>query len=182
MKFELYKNEIYVDFPLEKDLIILIGENGTYKTKTLEKIKSYFQENGEKVLYFSEERFVNFTKEDIENWLIVDTLSSKNLSAEYDLNKILNYKFPVKGSFIKEGSFQLVNFFYNIYKQEEKFNLIIDTPETNIHLSRKKNLINDLLSLDSVNKLIVATHCPSIIADNYTNDCVFSTDEIITQL
>lgn len=168
-----------VSFPVENSLSIVIGPNGSYKTKTLELLFEYFLERNENVLFFPDENRQFFlTEEDIEKVVHYKDIKSKfSIVEKHELDLSLLKPESFYGKVITSGYLQLANIVCSILLQEEPTVVIIDMPERNLSIAWQNNLINDLLSLPNVKKLIVATHSPSILSSHWGNcikieDCV----------
>jgi predicted ATPase len=63
---------------------------------------------------------------------------------------------------IFSGFMQLVNLFAQAYLAPKGTTLIIDEPERNLHISFQQTLIEDLMTIPSIGKIVMATHAPSI--------------------
>lgn len=160
--------EVEVSFPVDDELAILIGLNGSGKSLTLQLLKEYWEDQGEEVLYFPDERF--FTKEACDSlWYLVEN----DLLDKYKLQKDMMKPKEMEGRFIHAGYYQLLNFFGTIMSHFEKYNkeviVIIDEPERNLHISHQSKLLSDIFSLNNVKKLVVATHSPEIISNHFEN-------------
>lgn len=162
-----------VNFPVENDLSIITGMNGTGKTQTLLLLKKYFEEQGENVLYFPADRKSNVTIEDLDAFEVMYALSSgESLLTKYDLKSPLmaDDLAEVYGDYIRSGFVQIANFYCNIMKAKPNTIVLIDTPERSLHVLIKRHLINDLIKMQSVKKLIVVTHCPEILGSYWDNN------------
>lgn len=167
-------NRFTIDFPVDQKVSIVIGPNGSYKSHTLRALKKHFEKNGERVLYFSDQRVFQTTKEEAlkgaeiekEKIRLRELISTKEkkkpLYEKYklDLDKI---DFEENGV-IRSGFMHIVEIATKILLAKERPIVIIDEPEKNLHLRVQNELIQDLLGL-GLKKLIVATHSPSIIGD-----------------
>ena len=162
-----------LNFPIENDISILIGTNGSGKTHTLNYLKQYFENNGENVLYFPDYRYFTSepykTKDIINSFIVMKKLTNEIIHInsdylEYDLNKLYSYH----NKPIYNGIIQWINFMGNILLDQRNDKIvIIDTPETNMDITLRRQLLDDILSIGSIKKLIVCTHAPEIIGDRY---------------
>lgn len=166
-----------VKFPINNKISIIIGKNGTGKTKLLELLFDYYKEKNEEVLYFPEYRKFEFTKEDVLNVKTMLDMMNNNIFKEYDItekNIEMIIKFlPNKGEFISSGKAQIINFICKIVLSKNPI-VMIDFPETNLDISSRETLIDNLLSLN-IKKLIVVTHDPVIVSD-YEN-CIVQIED-----
>jgi len=163
-----------LQFPVDQDKTYLIGGNGTGKSHTLFHLKQYFEEQGESVIYFPDDRSFLLDPEKCYSML----RTSKNLrelvgiekkfSDEYNIN--LDQLFLEKhyGRYISSGLLQLVNFYCTIESAPEKSVVLIDEPEKHIDYLKRDNLINTFFNFSNTKKIIVATHCPSIINGDFS--------------
>lgn len=64
---------------------------------------------------------------------------------------------------------ELVLFYELLFKSTPNSLILIDEPEISLHISWQNNLIDDLLQIGNINslKMIIATHSPDIIGDNW---------------
>lgn len=64
---------------------------------------------------------------------------------------------------------ELILFYELIFKAEENSLILIDEPEISLHISWQNNFIKDLKEINRISKLnvIIATHSPDIIGDNW---------------
>lgn len=167
---KLYE-EMTVSFPMEEDLTILVGENGSGKTNLLKLLKEHWEEEGKEVLYFPAERL--FTKKAHTSlWYLFDD----KLLTKYNLKKDLMHPAEMEGHYIHSGYYQILNFFGTIMNHLEQVNkeviVIIDEPERNMQLENQSMLLEDILSMGLVNKLVVATHSPFIIDKNWRDKVI----------
>jgi predicted ATP-dependent endonuclease of OLD family len=158
-------NKYPVKFPIEEDLIILIGENGTGKTKTLEAVNEYFKEHGENTLYFPYNRKLTVTKEDIIKTKSMSKLLNINIFDTFDI-KLNRLQYIKKGTFINSGFVQIINFITNIMFLKEESIILIDLPEKSLHTTIRRKFINEIQKLPNIKKLIIVTHSPEIIVEN----------------
>lgn len=181
-------NKYDLQFPVDQDKTYLIGENGTGKSHTLFHLKTYFEEQGEPVIYFPDDRFFLLDPDECYSML----RKSKNLrelvgmekkfTDEYNIN--LDQLFLEKhyGAYISSGMLQLVNFYCTIESASEKSIVLIDEPERHIDYIKRNNLINTFFNFPNTKKIIVATHCPSIINGDFSlilniDDCIIKDNE-----
>ena len=122
-------NKYQIEFPLNDKTVIIIGPNGSGKTKLLENVRDYFYEKGENVLYFPNDRLLTITYEDYQNAVdkldsivLANTLGEKKFTniikkwklSEQDnptLKRDLEYQY---GTYINSGSMQATNFLTKI--------------------------------------------------------------------
>ena len=181
----MYIGEIFnksFNFPIENRLSIIIGMNGTGKTLALRKLKEYFEQNNENVVYFPEpeKRILYGDPQEIKtilhNNFDLELLNPENTIKNnfnmaylnYAIDNIENYL----NDYIDSGYIQIINFLYHILRAEKESIILIDTPETNFDIIVQHNLLDYILSLCTVKKLIVCTHSPSIINNNWDSSIV----------
>lgn len=177
-----------IDFPLEKDLSIIIGYNGSGKTTVLNHLNDYLLDKGENVLYFKEQRHFNLDYEKVYEMLRAEQNLKKLFNKEDFNNLVSSHHLNIEELFLKEsfighsfisnGKHQLVNFFCNIKSLKEPATILIDLPETNIDSMTRKYLLDFLFNLKNTKKLIVVTHCPMIASSIY-KDHIIDIENII---
>ena len=163
-----------LNFPVENKLSIIIGAHGTGKTLTLKRLKEYFEQHDENVIYFPEPENriltgdINEIKMILENNFSLELLDPniENYFQMDTVNWILNRLELYINDYIDSGYVQLINFLYNILKVDKESIVIIDTPEAGLDIIVQRNLLQYLLNLCNTKKLIVCTHSPTII-DKY---------------
>lgn len=177
-------NKYDVNVPIKDRLNIIIGDNGSGKTKVLELLKDYYIENGENVLYFSSDRFIEFGKEDMDAYDVSEKLLGKNSLRErielaYDISDPFSYEEIEYGKHIDCGYLQLINFFYKIaIDPRDNLIVIIDYIERSLHLLIKRQIINDLLKFLKIKNMIISIYSPSIVENGHQDkfisieDCV----------
>lgn len=169
--------EYEVNFPLEESLSILIGENGSGKTKILEALSHHFKKEGKKVIYLPDSRTFSFSDKDAY-WLIFEEETAnkeKSLFRKYDIQSDMLDIVNTEGQPIYSGKVQLANIFCLLQQhRNEQIIVIIDELEKNIHLSHQRSLITDMLKYDNIEKLIVSTHSPDVV-EHWFENCVQST-------
>jgi len=159
-----------IQFPVEKEKVFIHGMNGSGKTHTLLHLKSYFEESGENVLYFPDERVFLLDPEECNKiirkhgGLRAMFGMKEGFIGEHEIDPKQLHLEREYGTYIRRGKVQLINFFCSIMMLEKESVVIIDEPERNLHLMSQNSLISDLLKLRNVKKIIVATHSPSIIS------------------
>ena len=163
-----------IDFPVDQKVSIVIGPNGSYKTHTLKALKEHFEKNGERVLYFSDQREFQTTKEEALKGAEIEKekIRLRELISTKEKKKPLYEKYKLdldkidfeENDVIRSGFMHIVEIATKILLAKERPIVIIDEPEKNLHLRIQDELLKDLLGL-GVKKLIVATHSPSIIDD-----------------
>lgn len=164
--------EYELQFPIERDIACIIGQNGTGKTHLLNHLYDYFKEKGENVVYFEEDRIFDFPLVEAEDLIEKGLRSIRKLVGLEDNSFLIKHDIIKEelflereyGKIINRGKIQLLNFYLNIKKQGKDVIVLIDNPEKNIHISARDNLLNDILEMSNVKKVIVATHCPSIVS------------------
>lgn len=177
-----------LQFPVDQEKTFLIGENGSGKTHTLLHLKTYFEEQGESVLYFPDDRFFSLEPEECYSMLrtsknlreIVGT--EKKFADKYEMNLDTLFLERNYGTYISSGMLQLVNFYCTIEAAPKKSIVLIDEPERNIDYIKRRSLIDTLFNFSNTKKIIVATHCPSIIEGHINlmidiNQCILKDNE-----
>jgi len=169
-----------VKFALNKHCVIIVGENGSYKTKTLELVRDHLIKKNKNVVYFEADRILEISFEEIrsalellESHAILNKLSGEPYDLELfkrwgiDLSRLELSLRSESGNYINSGFIQLANFITRIINAGPKAIVMIDTPETGLHLTIKRTLLRDLLSLSNIEQLIVVTHSPEIALGLY---------------
>lgn len=157
-----------IDFPIEKDLSIIIGENDSGKTQILYLLKEYFENLGENVVLLSENRKVMIDEDDILNIDISNKLMYKNslkqtIEHRYDINDPFVFDNHKKGDYIKSGYMQLLNMYYYLALQPNDSIIMIDIIEINLHVILQAVIVNDLIKIFNFKKLIITTHSLEVI-------------------
>lgn len=166
-----------INWPLNEKLTIITGVNESGKTLLLESMSDYFIEQQEKVLYFPVDRILNT---DFFNFKMVwDKLDSLNVMSQLsdvgqdynftkkwgiNLSALEMYLKTRQYNYIDTGLCQAINFVVNIMNYGDDIIVMIDMPEKNLDMYKKKSIIDDLLHLPNVKKLIAVTHSPEIIS------------------
>lgn len=172
-------DSITIDFPIENDLSIVIGVNGSYKSHTLRLLTDYFIEKEENVVFLPDTRFFKHTENEIEH--AVKILEDKNL-----VRKMLNpKKFPtifertgmdiakmdidsLRNQTMESGYAHLLDIFVSIVNGGGDPIVIIDEPEKHLSLGIQEEMIQMIQDI-GVKKLIMATHAPSVIGKFWDN-------------
>jgi AAA15 family ATPase/GTPase len=160
-----------VHFPLDSELIMLTGENGTGKTKVLEMVKDYFEGRGDNVLYFPHDRRFTASKKSIKKLLMEERMNNNFLKKmDIDISSYLKFNYIDRGMMISSGIEQLLNFFGNIMDEREDKVVIIDCPERSLHISTLRTLIDCMLDTGKIEKLFIVTNYPFLIGNKYMPD------------
>jgi ABC-type lipoprotein export system ATPase subunit len=167
-------NKYNLQFPVDQDKTFLIGENGSGKSHALLHLKTYFEEQGESVIYFPDDRF--FLLEPKECYSMLRKSKNvrelvgmeKNFAAQYNINLDTLFLERHYEKYISSGILQLVNFYCTIESAPEKSIVLIDEPERNIDYIKRGTLVDTLFNFSNTKKIIVATHCPSITENHYS--------------
>lgn len=155
-----------VKFPINEPLIAIHGTNGTGKTKTLEALKEYFEEQGENVVYFDADRYLDLTKDQIISYSVAyNLMQDKNVFEKHRLNIDDPYLEMYIGQRIRSGMIQMINFICTIVAAPENCVVLIDTPESNLDMYKKREFVDIIKGIDNVKKLILVTHHPEIIGE-----------------
>ncbi|AEO93461.1 gp202 [Bacillus phage G] len=154
-------------FPVDKTVSLIHGENGTGKTKVLEKLIEYYTKRGENVIYFPDDRFFQLTADEVESVLVMSAIGEEtNIFKKLDM-KINTWDYENKeGTFINSGNLQIVNFVGSIMLAPKPSIVIIDNIEKSLHISKQDLIVGLLKSLKNTKKLIAVTYSPSIISDH----------------
>lgn len=163
-------NTISVRFPVEEELVLIHGINGNYKTNTLELLAKYYISKGENVLYFPTDRILNVTRKQIDGAVVMNKLAYENFFNTINLQAAMFNIEAEYGDFINRGTTQLLNFLTNIIIEED-VTVLIDTPEINLDMYAKRNLVDSIKSLENVKRLVMVTYNPEII-DEYTGEMI----------
>ena len=76
-----------IKFPINDGMVIIVGPNGTGKTRLLESMRDYFYDNGENVLYFPNYRKSTITYDDYQNAVDkIDSIALANKLSEKSYN------------------------------------------------------------------------------------------------
>lgn len=178
-------NQYPICWPFEDKLTIITGINSGGKTKLLESMSDYFTEQHEYVLYFPVDRQLNIDFYNFKMaWDKLDSLNIMNRLSESDYDYDFTQKWSIdmytlevylkmhQYTYINTGLYQAINFVVNIMNSNHNNIVMIDMPEKNLDMYKKRSILNDLLILPNVKKLIVVTHSPEIISNHmeYTWD------------
>lgn len=156
-----------VKFPINRDLVALYGSNGTGKTLTLEIVKRYFESQGENVIYFPAERSFSVTEEEVASVMMMHMLLGDSVFQKYGIEFEKLKPFPRVGDYIGSGFHQVINMFCKIALSGDDPIVLMDMPERSLHIHIKRSFIDDLLKFKKIKKLIVITHSPEVISNNY---------------
>lgn len=126
--------------------------------------KKYFENQGEKVIYFEYIKTLNYSKKEIEAILLAYTLE-KNV----DLLEKINYAFDFgphlweyenyeKGTMIYSGAMRILNYILTCYMAPEGSIIIIDNYKQGLHPHVQKKLLNLIGQLSKPKYLIATTH------------------------
>jgi predicted ATP-dependent endonuclease of OLD family len=157
-----------VNLDIEREDTFLVGFNGSGKTQTLNLLNQYFINQGENVLYFTDNRRLKMPSEQI----LADMMAYKLQGKQKDIFSKHNIKFDLLDfknnvDYIGAGFIQLVNFYCSIIEGGENLIVLIDEPERNLHISEQYDLIDNIIAFPNVKKVIVATHSPCIINNRF---------------
>ena len=168
-----------VNFPIDNELTIIHGANGSGKTQILNLLNEYFTKERENILFFPYNRILTIKDEQLLSvYTMLKVIGENDLFSKYGLkyelvdNLNAYYEYP-----IFSGFFQLINFVCNIMLGPDNQIVLIDEIENNLSITIQRNLIKDLIEIKKIKKLIVTTHSPSILSDLWiyavnANDCV----------
>ncbi|MFW6007688.1 MAG: hypothetical protein ACOCP8_00370 [archaeon] len=159
-------NKYKVNFPIEEDIVIIIGMNGTGKTKTLELLRNYYLNNKDNVLYFPSDRILTITKDDAESVETSIETMLKLMGSQYPIyfKDYRNFKYTKKGEYINNGILQFQNFVTNIALGGKNLKVLIDMPEINLDLNKENLFIKTLTLFSNIKQLVIVTHSPSIMS------------------
>jgi predicted ATP-binding protein involved in virulence len=161
-------NRYDVNFPVDESLTIVIGSNGSGKTKTLELVTEYFTKKGENVLYFPSDRYLSIDQDQIDSVLTMHKLIDNNVFERFGINHV-NLNHYEKG-YITSGHVQIMNMLCPIMlNPDREYVVIIDEPERNLHLTNKRKIVDVIYDLKNVKKLILSTHSPEVVG-SYRNE------------
>lgn len=163
-----------IDDFYKSKITILEGINGCGKTRLLKQLE-YHLSKDYNIIFFSDHRTMNFSKNDIDSIDIMLKLqnieSFKNrIEMAYNIQDPFALNDTFKGSKITCGYIQLLNFFYTIYikiSNVKKNIVIIDNIELSLHPLILVRLINDIIKEFNIHKLIISTHSHHLI-QNYS--------------
>lgn len=154
-------NRYPVNFPLDNRITVLIGHNGSGKTKTLETLQGYFEDKNEEVVFLREYRFLFFNKEELDGLKII--LDLQGIEYDKEWFNVEHYDIK-KGDRINCGKLQILNFIY-VASIMTDGNLLIDFPEINLDLRTQGKLIS-ILSQTNLKRIVIATHSPMILSED----------------
>ncbi|MNV86584.1 hypothetical protein D3C71_1806310 [compost metagenome] len=100
--------------------------------------------------------------------MMMETLSENNIFKKYGISLQQFYPIPEVGDFIDSGFKQIVNMFCKIMLSDAPI-VMIDFPEKSLHIGIRRCLLSDILALRPIEKLIIVSHCPSIIEKHRDN-------------
>jgi len=99
--------------------------------------------------------------------------SHKRIEIKTDKAATIVFRDAVSGAFVpidklSAGEKQLLLVLFKVFLQEEKpYITLIDEPETSLHISWQRNLIDTLRQLNPKGQLLIATQSPSILSKGW---------------
>ena len=145
-------DSINIDFPLDKQKIIVTDDSFILKTKVLETLNSFLINEGANTIYFPSDRMMNVSKDEIETIDISFKLAKgmtlrENIENAYNIKDPFKFEEIYKGKEIDCGYLQVLNFFYTIHSNPNKnLNIIIDNLHCNLHYLIQEKLVFDLMT------------------------------------
>jgi predicted ATPase len=159
-------------------IVVIIGENGSGKTKLLEAMRDYYIGKNENVVYFPYERTLDITytqyKEAVEKLDTLEVMNklsenglNLNLVKKWNLENIQEFDFIIaQDRYIQSGTMQAANFLTKITLAKEKSIVMIDFPEISLDCMKKRSFIDDIWNIPNIGQLIIVTHCPEIVSNH----------------
>lgn len=153
-----------ITFPVNSDLLILFGKNGTGKTQVLNLLANYYEEKGENVVHFKSERKYQLSQDEVESIYVMHELTDSYNWLKYFLDSLdiqLNpwdFELIKKGELIHDGFMHIVDILATLSLVTEKSIVLIDNFEKGIHPSLYKPFLEIIRKLSITKKLIVTTY------------------------
>lgn len=152
-------------FPIENEVSILIGENGSGKTLSLEALVSYYEEKGENVLYFPEDRGINLPVQRMIQLMEEEMEKETNIYKKFHISLNAHDFSSYDPTIVTAGKVQIINFITTIQNELLPSIVIIDFPEKNVDIESQRHIVKTLYEMDNVQQIIVTTHSPCILGD-----------------
>ena len=170
-----------VNIDLEQKLTIIIGENGSGKTKLLDLMNEYFLNNNKNALYLKEDLFILPNEvEEIKAMFALTKLTNQSFK-KYCIDDdaiVRTYKYLSSG-YINDGYSKILYYLYMFekYSNNNDLILLIDQPENYISIIIQKHMISWFQSYINIKSIFIVTHSPSLIHDNF--DCVHNVTDFV---
>lgn len=174
----LYGNNY--EWQLNPDVNILIGPNGTYKSKILELIKLKLKEDTYSIneLYKGKVKIELQTKKDVyytnDNYRVYSNYPHNPEYFDKFIKSIIPHNYEYS-----EGERCLYNLlvgaYINTYTQQLVY--FLDNPENHLHIVWQRNLINWIRELNPTCQIIITTHSPTIFYQGWIEE-VTTIDDI----
>ena len=195
INFELPYGLGKVDFTLNNDVTVISGVNGSGKTLLLQHIRKLFpiqkqvyisidpdiEDYSMLLWYLNRKSFypVDTTLfEEVLNDLVKDT--NKTFKIKEGLN-VFNYGTQTGAYELSSGEKKMVTILlYALISKYEKTPVILDNPDCYLHFDWQRNLINNILKINTDCQVIISTHSPAIISNTWV-DKVFDMKDITSK-
>lgn len=169
MKKYITSEDLNTPLKIFEDINIIVGFNGSGKTKLLNKILS---SNKDTALMYNRlnglpPSFIDFPEvlKELNNYFEVlnKLLVIKNNEL---LCEIQGKEYPY--TVLSENERYLIDLLFWIYTSSQDYvTLLIDNIETGLHLQFQEELLRSLLKLAPETQFFVTTHSPGIVMDGY---------------
>lgn len=182
-----------------KDVTILVGSNESGKSLTLDKLHTYFCVHHSDYISLKFDMGSNYSELNvanlIQNYKIINghkiTSTFKRALAKFNLVDHFNFMLNCNELELLEYNLDSVSrgvrkliclFTYlevHITRNGKKSIVLIDEPETSLHVKYQRILIESLTDIYPDCIFILATHAPGIVSNGY-KDCLFKMEYILT--
>lgn len=161
-------------FPIDNEISIVFGQNGSGKTLLLQELYQYFLDQKQNVIYLPDERIFDITEGEALRIIYQEKMKNpNNIFDKYDVNVDLLDLSSQEWNYIRSGHMQIVYMCCKVLSASENTVVLIDEPERNLHLEFQQTLISDLMAIPQITKIVAATHSPAVICEKWVDikDC-----------
>lgn len=182
-----------------KNVTVLVGQNESGKSITLDSLHIYFCVHHSDYVALKFDMGLNYSELDLYNLIqkykkvigdkitheFKQTLYSFNLVGHFNMMlncnelELLDYNLNSVSRGVRKLIYLFTSLELHTNKLGEKSIVLIDEPETSLHIKYQIILIESLTNAYPECIFILATHAPAIVSNGY-KDCIFKMDYILT--